>query len=213
VGMLRVHHLAVVSIVPFALAACSSGSAVLSRQPVSNDQTSTLDRQLFGAWDYENKDGSHGLVWIGKKKGTQKTFELVKYNVDRDLTVETVRTSMFTRGGHDKYASIEVNEYKNEKAERRWLIVKYCLIDATTLQLFYFKDRQFRNAVRKGELKGKIEPFDSRRPIRKQQNDENDGHIVLNDTSEAVVGFVGRTGDSCFEEKPIILRKLRMMGE
>jgi hypothetical protein len=203
--------MAVVSLVSLFLVGCDSARSV---QPLSNEETSTLDERLIGAWDAadQQQDAGTGIFWIGKKQGSKKALELVTVAFNEDKTLETVRVPMFVRHGQANYLSVDLASLQKEwdATGPSWYFFKYEMPDDRTVILYAPKIETLREAVRQGRLKGtllKPRPFwlFGLIPVTGPLV----GDAVLEDSPEKIVGFLDKQKDAWMDET-MVYKKVRL---
>jgi hypothetical protein len=188
---------------------------VKSVQPLSNEETSTFDKRLIGAWeeaDRQKHEGT-GVFWVGKKKGSKNALQLVVADLNNeDLTVRTLRATMFVRHGQNNYLSVDMASFMalfdQGKEGPQWVFCRYEMPNAKTVNVYGPKNEVFREAVRKGELKGKLlkpRPFWLFGFIPLTQPDGGD--VVLEDSPERVLRFLDQK--KCFDDTPTVYKKVQ----
>jgi len=207
------HWMAVVSLVSLFLVGCDSARSV---QPLSNEETSTLDERLIGAWDAADqpKDEGADIFWIGKKQGS-KALELVMVGFKEDQTLETVRVPMFVRRGQANYVSVDLASVQKEwdKTGPSWYLFKYEMPDERTVILYGPKIETLREAVRQGKLKGSLLkpcPFwlFGFIPVTGPMV----GDVVLEDPPEKIVSYLDKQKDAWMDET-MVYKKVRLSRE
>ncbi len=206
--------MAVISLVSLFLVGCDSAKSI---QPLSNEETSTLDERLIGAWDAADrtKDEGTDIFWIGKKQGSKKALELVTVVFKEDQTLETVRVPMFVRHGQANYLSVDLASVQKEWDETgpSWYFFKYEMPDDRTVILYAPKIETLREAVRQGKLKGallKPRPFwlFGLIPVTGPMV----GGVLLEDSPEKIVSFLDKQKDAWIDET-MVFKKVRLSLE
>ncbi len=206
--------MAVVSLVALFLVGCDHARSV---QPLSNEQTSTLDQRLIGGWEPVDRqqDGETSTLWVGRKPGSKKALELVMVGIADDQTIETLRMPMFVRHGQANYLSVDLASVLKEWDETgpSWCFCKYEMPDDRTIVLHVPKPEALREAVRQGKLKGTLlKPHTfwlfGFLPVTGPMK----GDVVLADPPEKIVAFLDKQKDAWTDE-PIVLKKVRLTGE
>ena len=130
--------MAVVSLVALFFVGCDHARSV---QPLSNEQTSTLDQRLIGGWEPVDRqqDGETSTLWVGRKPGSKKALELVMVGIADDQTIETLRMPMFVRHGQANYLSVDLASVLKEWDETVPLGVSANMKCPTTEQSFFMR--------------------------------------------------------------------------
>jgi len=203
--------MAVFALVALILVGCDQARTV---QPLSNEETSTLDQRLIGGWDPVDRIKDEGIstFWVGRKPGSKKGLELVTVVFTQDQTIETVRVPMFVRHGQANYLSLDLASIQKEWDESgpSWYSFKYEMPDNQTLILYEPKLETLRDAVRQGKLKGtllKPRPFwlFGFIPVTGPMK----GAVVLEDSPEKIVAFLDKQQDA-WTDKALVLKKVRL---
>ncbi len=173
------------ALVPLVLASC-----VTSKNPLSDEKTSSVDRHLIGTWHQQETDGSPYSMTIGRKPATSNVMEWVSLSHNKRQEVQVKRHDVFAKPGRTKYISITL-EADNH------LIGKYTSPDANTFELHLLDKWVVGKAVEDGKLKG----------VARRNNDGEYTTVSLSDPPEKIIEYLEKNADTCFAREPIVYKK------
>jgi hypothetical protein len=186
--------------------------------PLSDDKTSTLDPRLIGVWDVppKSQDETPESFFVGKKQGSQNTFEVVAVGLEKDRSVSVHRFDMFARMGKHNYLTIGDSSADPHAFGPRWLLARSEIASDRTVRIQFLKYDPFRAAVRreilakrlKGEIKGRRRRSDWVFALPGQEEQQ----IVFTDSGEALLRFLDEKGDPLFEDDPFVFKKSKVGG-
>jgi hypothetical protein len=142
-----------------ALAACAG---VVSKHPLSTEETSLVDESMLGTWELDpsiHKDEADRFhIYIGRAEESDRAMEVVAVEVDRgDGRIKIHRARLLsTTLGEARYVSLRWTDLRTRKTEDEWGFALYEREGAGTLRLFALDDRIVGEDVRAGKVPGQV---------------------------------------------------------
>jgi hypothetical protein len=131
-----------------------------SEYPISDNNSSIDDPRLFGGWaidpsaDEDSPGEVGGILFIGRADTHDNVLELLHMEWDGRGHLEVHRQPLFTVQLAGKwYASVQGNPAKGSG----FMLFRYSIEGTDTLRLYAMNDERVRQAISKGELRGKIQ--------------------------------------------------------
>lgn len=127
-------------------ALCLSLGGTVSKDPLSDEETSKVDPQLLGHWI-----GGDETTWsfVVRERRGQNGLETIQ------AVEETAETVFATAVGDLRYLSVPLKS--KETGEIKYFIVMYELVDNNTLKIYNLNPEAVLKAICDGELTGLIE--------------------------------------------------------
>ena len=140
---------------------------VVSTAPASDEVTSRVDERLVGFWrvDYASSlpgkteaNREDSILVIGRKKGAEKTFELLGVTLHGDQTIESSNDEFdVTTINQKDYASLKQPlRVEREAKAPSWFVVRYEMPDADTLRVFAMDEKAVAADVKAGTITGNV---------------------------------------------------------
>lgn len=199
-----------ISLAPVLLASC-----VTSVHPLSDDETSNVEKRMIGIWLSEpEQDGGkdRDTVVLAKKAGSRNSLEMTLFDFDKDWTMTPEKGTIYVRPGKEGtnsgYLSIVPPHDEDEKSHGVVMLAKYEFTDDATVKIFSLDPNPIRKGVTDGVLKGTIK---KRKPLKlfgslTLGDDNNHTDVVLDDSPDAIAAFLDEHSDECFKELVIYKR-------
>lgn len=177
---------------------CSGCTLPVSKQPLTDAESSTLDERLVGEWEAITADAERTPLLL--ERWPEHPNVLLARNPREP---ETPPLPIYTTTLDDKcYLSAPVEP----EPGKPFVIIQYELNAAhDEVQFFVLNPRRLANAIEDGELKGRVErsppPPD---PNRGQAGSEFE-EILLTDEPAEIAAFIRKHEAECFvREQPLV---------
>ena len=154
-----------------------------SKIPLSDTETSKIDKALLGVWKGKVEDGD---VYFHFSRGGMNKINglLVEHHSDQTMKVEAY--DIFTTKIGDSHF-LSSQQVGAKGSDEPFFILKY-FIDGKKIKLWQFNDVKLKEAISVGLLKGEI-----------QKGNFNIETIRLTDIDSRITSFIESSSDDLFE--------------
>ena len=185
------------------LTAIAVGCSPTSKEPLSGEENSKLDKRLLGKWQ-DNWDAEAGAnrvkpkgIEIQRKAGSATGLELTEFPkqpgaVDK-LPFYTTKVGDYGYLTFDA-ASVGINPADGKP---HYYIHQYRFLDDDTLDLYAMDDKVIAHAIAKGELKGSY--------LGGHPN--NAKFVSIADSRDNLRRYLEKHGDDCYLDRSVRLTR------
>jgi hypothetical protein len=154
---------------PLALISLTGCQWVVSKHPLSDEETSQIDERLIGTWEFETSDHAQPETpdptvpkkvvprfVIGRLPGKETLHEMAAIGVDSDGRVQIHRApAAATQLGDERYLSFQVGEAEPVEKRKYW-IMRYEVHGPHEIRLYLLDYHKVAAAIERAEITGTV---------------------------------------------------------